>query len=229
MGALLIVGLISVAAAVPAVILGLSRSRTVHAGHQAALRYLGAGAGVDPGGTTLTPATRMFGALARRLTPGGFLGATRTRLVDLGADVSAERFLAFKGMGGVAGAVMGLWTMSSSVPMGLLVGGILAPLGFFYPDVWLRRRQESRAEACRRSLPDSLDLMAISVEAGVGLEGALARAAEDIGGPLAEEYGRMLREMQLGASRREAFMEPRPTSSERSGVSALESRRRRRP
>ena len=138
-----------------------------------------------------------------------FLEGTRSKLSDLGANISAERFLAYKGMGLAIGAVLGLWTMASSFGLGMLVLLLMAPIGFFYPDVWLRRRQETRAAETRRALPDSLDLMAISVEAGVGLEGALARAAEDLGGALGEEYSRLLREMQLGASRREAFLEMR--------------------
>jgi tight adherence protein C len=202
-------GLMALAAAIPAVMVGLSRARTVQAGHQAAIRYLGTGPGIDAVGRDLGPATRWFAGLARRISPAGLLERTRTKLSDLGSERSAEQFLAFKGMAGAAGAVFGLWTMSSGFGMGLMVMAIAAPIGFFYPDVWLKRRQEARAEACRRSLPDSLDLMAISVEAGVGLEGALGRAAEDVGGPLGEEYSRLLREMQLGASRKEAFLDMR--------------------
>lgn len=209
MSVLLIVGLVALAAAVPAVALGISRARTVQAGTHAAIRYLGSNGGIDGQGRPLGPAGRWFASVAARLSPRGSLEATRSKLADLGSDLSAERFLALKGMAAITGGVLGLWTMASNAALGLLVMAILAPIGFFYPDVWLKRRQESRAEACRKSLPDSLDLMAISVEAGVGLEGALARAAEDVGGPLAEEYSRLLREMQLGASRREAFMEMR--------------------
>lgn len=204
---MLIIGLVALAISVPAVVVGLSRTRTVHAGHQATLRYLGSSAGAELPHSG--PAIRWFSGIAARLTPGGFLESVRVRLADLGADVSAERFLAYKGMGLASGAVLGLWTMSSSVALGLTVLALIAPIGFFYPDTWLRRRQASRAEQIGRALPDSLDLMAISVEAGVGLEGALARAAEDLGGALGEEYSRLLREMQLGASRREAFMEMR--------------------
>lgn len=204
---MLIIGLLALAVSVPAVIVGLSRTRTVHAGHQATLRYLGSAGGTELSDTG--PAIRWFSGIATRLTPGGFLESVRVRLADLGADLSAERFLAYKGMGLATGAVLGLWTMSSSFGLGLTVLVLIAPIGFFYPDTWLKRRQATRGEEIGRSLPDSLDLMAISVEAGVGLEGALARAAEDLGGALGEEYSRLLREMQLGASRREAFMEMR--------------------
>jgi tight adherence protein C len=204
---MLIIGLLALAVSVPAVIVGLSRTRTVHAGHQATLRYLGSTGGAELSDTG--PAIRWFSGIASRLTPGGFLESVRVRLADLGADVSAERFLAYKGMGLATGAVLGLWTMSSSFGLGLTVLVLMAPIGFFYPDTWLKRRQATRGEEIGRALPDSLDLMAISVEAGVGLEGALARAAEDLGGALGEEYSRLLREMQLGASRREAFLEMR--------------------
>ncbi len=208
MGLLLVIGLAALAASIPALALGMSRARTVQAGHHAAMRYLGGTNGIE-GAADGGPAIRWFGGIARRLTPAGFLEGTRSKLSDLGANISAERFIAYKGMTLAIGVVLGLWTMASSFALGMTVLVLMAPIGFFYPDVWLRRRQETRSADIRRALPDSLDLMAISVEAGVGLEGALARAAEDLGGALGEEYSRLLREMQLGASRREAFMEMR--------------------
>jgi tight adherence protein C len=209
MSFLLVIALLSLAAAVPAVALGLGRARTVQAGHHAAMRYLGSGPGIDGSERELGTASRWFASAAGRLTPGGFLESVRGRLSDLGSDLSAERFLAYKGMAGFTGGLVGLWTIGANPALGLAVMATLGPVGFFYPDVWLRRHQRERAAEIRRALPDSLDLMAISVEAGVGLEGALARAAEDLGGALGEEYSRLLREMQLGASRREAFTEMR--------------------
>src|SRR5688572_4017643 len=125
MHALLMFGLLALGLAIPAVFLGLSRARSVHAGHQAALRYLGAGA--DGAVGDLGPATRWFAGIARRMTPAGFMESVRGRLSDLGTDLSAERFLAFKAIGGAAGATLGLWTMSSSFGTGLLVLAILAP------------------------------------------------------------------------------------------------------
>jgi tight adherence protein C len=73
------------------------------------------------------------------------------------------------------------------------------------PDFLLTKGIDRRQEEIRTALPESLDLMAITVEAGAGLESAMARAAEDIGGPLGTEYRWVLHELQLGASRREAF------------------------
>lgn len=205
---MLAIALVALAVSIPLVAAGLARTRAVHAGHHAALRYLGS-RDTETAAEVSGPAVRWFAAIGRRLTPGGFIESARGRLRDLGSDLAVERFLAYKAMGLAGGIALGLWTMSASFSLGLVVLLLVAPIGFFYPDAWLRRRRASRAEEIRRALPDSLDLMAISVEAGVGLEGALARAAEDLGGALAEEYARLLREMQLGASRREAFMEMR--------------------
>jgi tight adherence protein C len=201
---LLFAGVAALAAAVPLTLLGLARARVAQAGRREAVRYLGEGDGVARAGA-LGPTGRLFAGLGRRLTRPGYLERTRERLGSLGSDLAVERFLAYKGMGAAAGAVLGLWSMAGNAGLGFAVLVILAPIGFAYPDVWLRRRQRNRAEQIRRALPDSLDLMAISVEAGVGLEGAMARAAEDLGGPLGEEYARLLHEMQLGTSRHEAF------------------------
>ncbi|SRR6266545_6738012 len=209
-GIILGLGLLALFAAVPLMFAAAARTRTVHAVARDAVRYLGKDAGfVDAGEAELTPTYRLFASLGRRITPAGFMARTRERLSYLGSDLSAERILAYKAMGAAGGAVFGIWTMAGNVILGLVVLLIVTPIGFFYPDVWLQRKQNARADAIRNALPDSLDLMAISVEAGVGLEGAMARAAEDLGGPLGEECARMLHEMQLGASRREAFQELR--------------------
>jgi tight adherence protein C len=73
------------------------------------------------------------------------------------------------------------------------------------PKSWLDRKVEERREANLRDLPDTLDLLAISVEAGVGFEGALGVVCDNFTSPLADEFARTLREMELGLPRREAL------------------------
>ncbi|HZD79068.1 MAG TPA: type II secretion system F family protein, partial [Actinomycetota bacterium] len=70
---------------------------------------------------------------------------------------------------------------------------------------WLKRKVEERKDAIRRDLPDTLDLLAISVEAGSGFEGAMQVVCQHFDSPLAEEFSRTLKEMELGLSRREAL------------------------
>jgi tight adherence protein C len=82
---------------------------------------------------------------------------------------------------------------------------ILIPLSYFLPDIFLNSRINSRQEEIRRMLPNALDLLTITVEAGMGFDIALAKVAGNLKGPLGEEFNKMLKEMNIGLSRREAF------------------------
>jgi tight adherence protein C len=97
-------------------------------------------------------------------------------------------------------AVLGLSFLSAVVVV--LVGVVL---GFFGPDLYLYQRGYDRAERIQRDLPDAIDLMTISVEAGLGFDAAVQQVATKTEGPLADEFMRMLREMQLGNGRADAL------------------------
>jgi tight adherence protein C len=79
------------------------------------------------------------------------------------------------------------------------------PLSYFLPDIYLRSKISSRQDEIRRSLPNALDMLTITVEAGMGFNAALSRIASNLKGPLGEELGKMLKEMNVGVPRREAF------------------------
>ena len=89
------------------------------------------------------------------------------------------------------------------VGIGVAVAG--TAVGFLGPDLFLYQRAYDRADRLRRELPDAIDLMTISVEAGLGFDAAVQQVARNTDGPLAEEFARMLREMQLGTGRAEAL------------------------
>jgi tight adherence protein C len=92
---------------------------------------------------------------------------------------------------------------SAAMAMGLLV--LLPGMGALAPKAWVERAARERQAMVRKELPDVLDLLAISVEAGLGFEAALELAARNFIGPLADEVRRALREMELGRSRHEAL------------------------
>ena len=102
----------------------------------------------------------------------------------------------------VFGALIGL---PSGAMMGLLltVGG--AFVGFVLPDFVLSAKARARREAVRAQLPDALDLLAVSVEAGLGFDGAISKLAEHMDGPLTEEFNLALGEMRIGEGRQEAL------------------------
>src|SRR5581483_1406310 len=81
----------------------------------------------------------------------------------------------------------------------------LPVLGAFYPNARLSTAMKQRQEQLLKDLPDTLDLLAISVEAGVGFEGALGVVCDHFDSPLAEEFSRTLKEMELGLPRRDAL------------------------
>jgi tight adherence protein C len=146
----------------------------------------------------------------RRLTPSTWHAnlLVKIRLAGLEATLAPGVVYAGKAIGLVAGAALfGGAAAAVGVPGGivalLLVFGMVA--GFMAPDVILGQRADARQNALRRTLPEALDLMAISVQAGVGLEQAVAVVTERLKGPLGEEFNRFLNEVQLGFSRREAL------------------------
>lgn len=95
----------------------------------------------------------------------------------------------------------GVGTMTLTLP--LVVGGI----GYLMPGIWLSRKIKARKKEIQNSLADAIDLLSISVEAGLGFDPALARVAHKWDNALTDEFRRMLGEMQMGKSRREAMRE----------------------
>ncbi|WP_289009404.1 type II secretion system F family protein [uncultured Thermomonospora sp.] len=153
------------------------------------------------------PLMRRLQLLARSLSPGTGVESLQRRL-DLAGNPGAwtpERILSYKGLGlfllGATGALVG----SGSVP-GLLLGAALGSLfGFFLPDILLYNAGLRRQEELKRTLPDVLDLLVVSVEAGLGFDAALTRVAQNTDGPLSEELARVLQEVRIGKSRSEAL------------------------
>lgn len=143
------------------------------------------------------------------LTPGAYVRKL-DRLLSLAGRPAAwplGRILAAKPVLGLVGAsLFMLISMSSPNPMIKLVGLFLLFLGYFIPDLLLYSKGMERQKAMQLELANTLDQMLISVEAGLGFEGAMARAGENGKGPLAEELVRTLQDMQVGRSRRESYL-----------------------
>jgi len=148
-----------------------------------------------------------FGArLMRPLAPAARLELTRQRIIYAGLEGrrTVEQILAQKAVATVAGFVLGLVAHPHEIP-GILAGIVVAILASFVPDVLLDSKAKERQNQIARALPDALDLLAITVEAGLGLEQALTIVTERLTGPLGDELRRMLREIELGVDRRQAL------------------------
>ena len=144
----------------------------------------------------------------RRLTPAAYVRKL-DRLLSLAgrpASLPLGRVLAAKPFLGLLGALLGFWiSANSSTPILKLVGIFVLLLGYFIPDLLLYSKGQERQKTMQLELANTLDQMLISVEAGLGFEGAMARAGENGKGPLAEELIRTLQDMQVGRSRRESY------------------------
>lgn len=122
--------------------------------------------------------------------------------------LDAERFYAIKLLAGVGllGLAFGISLAIPLTPMTWLLFVLpMVGLGFFAPDLWLGGRVRERQRKIRRALPDMLDMLTISVEAGLGFDAAIAKLVKTTSGPLAEEFGRMLQEVQAGVGRADAL------------------------
>lgn len=154
----------------------------------------------------LEPVLRLFASIVRRLSPVKRVQLLRDRIIYAGLEsrTSIESILALKAISGVVVGFFGLLFRPLTVPAWLWFVG-LGVLGSFVPDLILDARARRRQNEIGRDLPEALDLLAITVEAGLGLEQAVEVVLENLTGPLAEELGRMLREIELGVSRRGAL------------------------
>ena len=144
-----------------------------------------------------------------RLTPAAYV-LKLDRLLSLAgrpANLPLGRLLAAKPALGLMGGLLGLFLSSiGSTPIMKLVAIFVVVLGYFIPDLMLYSKGQERQKAMQLELANTLDQMLISVEAGLGFEGAMARAGENGKGPLAEELVRTLQDMQVGRSRRESYL-----------------------
>jgi tight adherence protein C len=126
----------------------------------------------------------------------------------LGRAISPQTFLATKAIAACGGFVGGAF-IGALAGKGGAVAALLAmvftALGFLVPDVIVSFKGRSRRERIRSELPDALDLLAVSVEAGLGFDGAIQKLTEHMDGPLIEEFGLALGEMRIGESRRNAL------------------------
>ena len=147
--------------------------------------------------------------IGRRLTPPAYF-AFLDRLLSLAGrppSMPLGKVLGSKLALGLVGVALGGYLAAvGGSPIMKLAGLFVLFLGYFIPDLLLYSKGQERQKAMQLELANTLDQMLISVEAGLGFEGAMARAGENGKGPLAEELVRTLQDMQVGRSRRESYI-----------------------
>jgi tight adherence protein C len=145
--------------------------------------------------------------LARKLSSRGVAERLQHRLDVAGNPLgwTVDRLLGVKGLGLIVMAALGLLLGRGQPGASLLLALVFGAAGFFLPNVLLYNRGLKRQLVIRRALPDALDLLVISVQAGLGFDAAVAQVARNTDGALAAEFFRLMQEMQIGKSRAEAF------------------------
>jgi tight adherence protein C len=133
----------------------------------------------------------------RRLEQAGYPGGLR------GADWIGVKILSLI-VFSILGFLLGL-SLLGGFGGGLLFVGVGAALGYLAPEFWLGKRIAARSMSMVLQLPDALDLLTISVEAGLGFDAALAKVVEKMEGPLVDEFRTALAEVRMGRPRRDAL------------------------
>jgi tight adherence protein C len=171
---------------------------------------------------TLRPLATRLSGLAQRFASPSKVSRTEKRLAMAGnpGDLRTVDFLGLKlviaGLFG-AGTFVLFALVLGNPPFGFVGAIALGGLGFLGPELWLGRRIKARQKAVLLAVPDTLDLLTISVRAGLSFDGALAKVVEKTSGPLADEFRRALAEIRVGKTRRDALRD----ITSRTDVSAL--------
>jgi tight adherence protein C len=155
----------------------------------------------------VAPAMGRLAGLMLRLNRRESLEKVQLRLLAAGFNgVSPSSFIAAKGLFAGAGAFFGamIWIASGSGTGFLMVVGFAA-MGYIAPGYVVGGRIRKRRDVVQGELPDALDLLAVSVEAGLGFDAAISRLIEHMDGPLIDEFGLALSEMRVGESRQDAM------------------------
>lgn len=179
-------------------------------GDRAGLRNIQSNLGQRPRpGTSVLSANEQLASLAKKAMPQGYAAWLDKKLAAAGRPKAwpLARVVMVKPLLGTAGAGFGILAFAadpSALKFALLLG--ITALSYFLPDILIRNYADKRRELIKLELPNALDQMLISVQAGLGFETAMARAGESGSGPLADEIVRTLQDIQVGRSRKEAYL-----------------------
>jgi tight adherence protein C len=162
---------------------------------------------------TLRPLVGRLSSSVSRVTSTSFSERTEKRLALAGnpGDLRVADWLGIKAIGTIVGAILFFFLfavvgfMSLPFPIAILMTAVGALFGYTAPEFWLGGRVKKRQHAILLMIPDALDLLTISVRAGLGFDAALGKVVEKLPGPLSDEFRRALAEVRVGKQRREAL------------------------
>ncbi len=156
----------------------------------------------------VTPSVKHLASITLRLNRKVTVDGCAVRLLAAGLStrISPVQYLALKAGLAIGGVVLALVVGFGTAPVAaILLVPMFAALGFLGPDALLTVATRTRRERVRSELPDALDLLAVSVEAGLGFDGAVTKLTEHMQGSLVDEFGLTLGEIRIGEARHEAL------------------------
>ena len=156
----------------------------------------------------LEPIVRQVGGFFGRLTPTSSIDRLDHQLsiANYPFGLGAREFFGFR----IVFIILGIWFSMYVLRLGtdlinLIAAALIIYVGFFGPSVWLKRRVRKRQDQIRKGLPDALDMLSVTAEAGLGFDQSLQRVSEYWQTPVGIEFGRVVAEMEMGVSRRSAL------------------------
>jgi tight adherence protein C len=158
----------------------------------------------------IRPVIKRLARFGRSGDQGGVIARTDAKLERAGfpGGLRGADWMGVKILGAIGGAILifllGL-LLTQKVPLAIFFGIVGIAIGFMAPEFWLGGKIRKRSEAMVLQLPDALDLLTISVEAGLGFDAALAKCVEKMDGALIAEFRQALAEIRMGRTRREAL------------------------
>ena len=162
---------------------------------------------------TLRPLAQKLSARVSRLASTSFSDKTEKRLALAGnpGDLRVADWLGIKAIGAIIGAILFFFLFGIVGLLGFpflisfVLAGVGGMFGYTFPEFWLGGRVKKRQKAILMMIPDALDLLTISVRAGLGFDAALGKVVEKLKGPLSDEFRRALAEVRVGKARRDAL------------------------
>jgi tight adherence protein C len=158
---------------------------------------------------TVRPLIKRLSKVGRRGDQGGIIARTDAKLEKAGypGGLRGADWMGVKLLAAIVFALLffAVASLIAGIAGGLFFGLVGLAVGFLGPEFWLGKRIRGRSMAMVLQLPDALDLLTISVEAGLGFDAALAKVVEKMDGPLVTEFRQALAEVRMGRTRREAL------------------------
>lgn len=167
---------------------------------------------------TLRPFVARLSRIGSRLSSASSSDNVEKRLAMAGnpgdlrlTDWIGVKMLVGIALGGILFVVIGL--LAGGLLMGIFLGVLGIGIGYLVPEFWLGGRIKARQKIILKMIPDTLDLLTISVRAGLGFDAALAKVVEKLPGPLSDEFRRALAEVRVGKTRRDALRDMIPRTN----------------